>query len=99
MILAKPQGVRVDMVQQVNNYIMNVFKFIFGYDDGRKKERLMVFDHVCAASFAELEGSRPGCVSVEKEEVTPEMAREILEKDDTITDIGRMLLEQIANKK
>lgn len=78
---------------------MNVFKFIFGYDDGRRKERLMAFDHVCAASFAELEGSRPGCVSVEKEEVTPEMAREILAKDNTLTDIGRMLLEQIAKKK
>ena len=89
----------MDMVQQVNNYIMNVFKFVFGYNDGRRKERLMVFDHVCAASFAELESSRPGCVSVDKEEVTPEMAREILERDNTLTDIGRMLLEQIANKK
>lgn len=78
---------------------MNVFKFIFGYNDGKIKERLMVFDHVCAASFAELEGKRPGCVSVDKKEVTPEMAREILEKDDNLTDIGRMLLEQIANKK
>lgn len=78
---------------------MNVFRFIFGYDDGRRRERLMAFDQVCAASFAELEGSRPGCVSVEKKEVTPEMAREILEKDDSLTDIGRMLLEQIANKK
>ena len=87
------------MVQQVNNYIMNVFKFIFGYNDGRIKERLMVFDNVCAASFAELESKRPGCVSVKKEEVTPEMAKEILEKDNTLTDIGRMLLEQIANKK
>ena len=87
------------MVQQVNNYIMNVFKFVFGYNDGKVKERLMVFDHVCAASFAELEGKRPGCVSVDKEEVTPEMAKEILEKDNTLTDIGRMLLEQIANKK
>ena len=87
------------MVQQVNNYIMNVFKFVFGYSDGKVKERLMVSDHVCAASFAELEGKRPGCVSVDKEEVTPEMAKEILEKDNTLTDIGRMLLEQIANKK
>lgn len=78
---------------------MNVFKFIFGYDDGRRKERLMAFDSVCAASFAELEGSRPGCVSVEKEEVTPEKAIELLQKDDSLTDIGRMLLEQIANKK
>ena len=48
----------MDMVQQVNNYIMNVFKFVFGYNDGKVKERLMVFDHVCAASFAELEGKR-----------------------------------------
>lgn len=87
------------MVQQVNDYIMNVFKFIFGYNDGKIKERLMAFDHVCAASFAELESNRPGCVSVDKQEVTPEMAREILEKDDGLTDIGRMLLEQIANKK
>ena len=78
---------------------MNVFKFVFGYNDGKVKERLIVFEHVCAGTFAEREGKRPGCGSVDNEEVAPEMAKEVLEKDNTLTDIGRMLLEQIANKK